>query len=438
MTKQIIMTLKPPKKMTLLMAGIGRMIIDWGDNVSKAYTFLDVDVEDEDFAWQQGWEGLYNKEIYKNYNFSHKYRPDESIITITITSENITRFCVERMGLISLDVSGNTALKELYCTHNILLSSLKVDENALLTVFDCSYNNLVSLDVGGNTTLEILNCSRNQLKNLDVSGNTTLEILDCSWNQLKNVDVSENCALLTLNCAKNQLSELDVGENTKLAYLNCYKNKLTCLDVGKNIALKELKCGYNRLQSLDVSKNILLKELWCQNNKLTSLDLSNNPVLTRGNCDKNQIGDIDIFTQELDRCTVKIGDLSIGDGIDHFKVGSTIKGWDVCIYVNEENDKLPSGINSVVFLRETFFLDESEEWFELNGKVVNIIADLVVYDQNRKTISKMTVDIKEAYDWADMIEREPSDPSRFRYNHDICLFVNLENIRLHPIPPWIP
>ena len=97
---------------------------------------------------------------------------------------------------------------------------------------------------------------------------------DCSDNQLTSLDVSKNTSLTDLDCFNNQLMSLDVSKNTALTTLYCFDNQLTSLNVSKNRALTTLSCGGNQLTSLDVSKNTALEGLYCSENQLTSLNIS--------------------------------------------------------------------------------------------------------------------------------------------------------------------
>ncbi|MBO4459103.1 MAG: leucine-rich repeat domain-containing protein, partial [Clostridiales bacterium] len=190
--------------------------------------------------------------------------------------------------LTSLDVSQNTALTDLRCNGN-QLTSLDVSQNTALTSLDCSFNQLTSLDMSKNTLLTYLNCNDNgSITSLDVSKNTALTDLRCNGNQLTSLDVSQNTALTSLDCSYNQLTSLDMSKNTLLTYLSCSENhSLTSLDVSQNTALTSLECGSNQLTSLDVSNNTALTYLYCSFNQLTSLDVSKNTLLTYLSCSEN-------------------------------------------------------------------------------------------------------------------------------------------------------
>ena len=207
-----------------------------------------------------------------------------------------------------LDLSKNTKLKELNCSHNYL-ETLDLSHNTALTTVMCHYNNLASLElnnhpslktlfchwneklsslnVSGATALTDLACDGNQLTNLDISHNTALEYLSCSNNNLTSLNVSQNRALIELTCSVNPLTSLDVSNNTNLEFLGCSQNQLTTLNVSSNTNLEFLGCSQNQLTTLNVSYNTALIELICYGNQLTSLDVSKNTALKYLDCDDN-------------------------------------------------------------------------------------------------------------------------------------------------------
>lgn len=85
-------------------------------------------------------------------------------------------------------------------------------------------------------------------------------------------------ALTILDCSYNILESLNVSKNLALTTLECEDNNLTSLDVSKNVALTTLDCSNNNLESLDVTKNLALEYLDYDEHKFT-VDTSNNPLL---------------------------------------------------------------------------------------------------------------------------------------------------------------
>ena len=217
---------------------------------------------------------------WKRYTLSNQ--------TVTIRGDVTKLSCSSWSQLTSLDVSGCTALTELYCGDN-QLTSLDVSKNIALTELHCSNNQLTSLNVSSCTSLTSLDCSLNQLTSLDVSGYTSLTSLSCIENQLTSLDVSGCTALTELHCSNNQLTRLNVSSSVALTSLYCSDNQLTSLKVSGCTALTELDCERNQLTNLDVSQNLSLHYLYCNNNQLTSLDISHNNELIELYCYYNQI-----------------------------------------------------------------------------------------------------------------------------------------------------
>jgi Secretion system C-terminal sorting domain len=208
--------------------------------------------------------------------------------------------------LMILDVSNNNiadltgieafiALKKFDCSFNEV-TTLNVTKNTALTDFRCANNQLTNLDVFKNVALTDLRCDYNQLTNLDVSQNTALTNLYCHINKLTALDVSKNTALTTLSCTNNQISILDVSKNIALSILYCDNNKLTALDLSNNIFLSTFYCNTNKLVTLDVSKCKPLHNLQCYSNQLTTLDVSQNTSLHDFNCNSNLIITLDVTT----------------------------------------------------------------------------------------------------------------------------------------------
>lgn len=127
--------------------------------------------------------------------------------------------------LVSLDVSGCAALKELYCNHN---------------------TSLVSLDVRGCTSLKRLSCYKTSLSGLDVTGCRALESLRCYDNaSLALLNVKGCAALKELYCHNDRLVGIDLSGCISLTILYCYGNHVATLDASGMVAGKgfRLFCG---------------------------------------------------------------------------------------------------------------------------------------------------------------------------------------------------
>ena len=206
--------------------------------------------------------------------------------------------------LTTLDVTGNTALKMLYCSTNSNLSSITgLSSCTGLTILSCPYcaltdlsacsylDNLASLICSGNRLTSLTVTSKSKLTSVLADNNPLLTTATIQTNPLLNTLEIYNCkALTTLYCVSNPaMTALDVADCTALDTLWCYNDKLSSLNLSTCTALKDLNCNSNKLITLDLSSNTALKTLKCKNNKLSLLNLLSNTKLRSVNCSNNEL-----------------------------------------------------------------------------------------------------------------------------------------------------
>ena len=180
------------------LAGSGIATVDWGDGSEKNTLTLNED----------------------GVLFEHNYKIAK-VHSIIVKGDNIISLDCSDNQLTSLDVSKNTALKELHC----------------------SYNQLINLDLRKNIKLESLYCDDNQLTSLDVSKNTALKELHCSYNQLINLDLRKNSFLIYLDCKNNQFTTASLNALFDSLHSNNIKNYIKTLSVTYNPG--EDDCNYS-------------------------------------------------------------------------------------------------------------------------------------------------------------------------------------------------
>jgi|GEM_PF-1162593 len=229
-------------------------------------------------------------ELKSSFGANNVCKTNRSEVTITGA---ITKLRLLDNGgeLITFDVTRNSALKELYCNHDVETAPDLSKSTSLETLFCvgsnwqlpkelplkkliCRYRE--SLDVSGFKNLVELDCSNNSLSALDVTELVNLRVLNCAKNQLSALDLSQNKALIELNCAKNHLRTLELRQANALTKLDCSENQLTVLNLTQSKALVTLNCSNNQLTTLDLTQSSALKEIDCYRNKLITLDFSNN------------------------------------------------------------------------------------------------------------------------------------------------------------------
>ncbi|WP_298662012.1 T9SS type A sorting domain-containing protein [uncultured Barnesiella sp.] len=213
------------------------------------------------------------------------------IETMTIDNESIVRLDGNSKGT-TIRISG--LIDYFDCSENDLIS-LDVTHNATLATLDCYWTGITSLDLSKNPELGKLDCSYNEIGTLDLSKNTKLFSLTCYDCELTSIDLSNNTELEEAVIRNNSLSSVTLANNTKLMLLDVQNNsQLSSIDVSMLSNLQELQCSNMGLTSLDVTHNTQLVRLTCSNNALTTLDLSANTELERLFCDGNQLEPIDL------------------------------------------------------------------------------------------------------------------------------------------------
>ncbi|WP_341281167.1 leucine-rich repeat domain-containing protein [Paenibacillus sp. FSL H8-0537] len=191
-------------------------------------------------------------------------------------------------NLMELDISRNINLKKLNCNKNEI-HALNLTNNRKLEALDCGFNRIQKLDVSHNAMLVKLDCYWNILTELQVDHNANLEQFNCGYNALFNLNLDQNKQLSRLDCGNNYLIALNVKECPSLLEIRCNNNHLTELDVTRNSALQSLRCFNNHIKGLDISHNVFLEELYCSENKIPKLDTSHNPKLARVDYSSNLI-----------------------------------------------------------------------------------------------------------------------------------------------------
>lgn len=143
-------------------------------------------------------------------------------------------------GLSSLDVSMCPDMVEMRCSDN-QLTELDLSENSKLEKIYCSGNQLTKLDVTNNQAILWIECANNLLTEILVPAESGSEYgygFDCSSNQLESLDISGK-RICELRCNGNPLTSLSLGENENLRRLDVRVTSLTSVDVRKCPGLVE-------------------------------------------------------------------------------------------------------------------------------------------------------------------------------------------------------
>ena len=118
-----------------------------------------------------------------------------------------------------------------------------------ITVLECSYNGLTSLDVTKMSTLTHLTSRKNFVKKIDLSGNPNLKMVYIQDSPLEALDLSNNPKVDSLIITNNKLENLILSSQSALEVLICTTNA----------KLKELNLtGCPKLRYLDAMQTMVI------------------------------------------------------------------------------------------------------------------------------------------------------------------------------------
>ncbi len=124
--------------------------------------------------------------------------------------------------------------------------------------------------------IEILLALNNTMLSIDVSANVNLKQLWCdSSAALTTINISTLTALETLSLSNTPISNVDVSNNTALKTLRMVSTGVTTLDVSNNLLLEFLHINNTPIIDLDLSLNSKLTQFFAQNGVLESLNMKN-------------------------------------------------------------------------------------------------------------------------------------------------------------------
>jgi hypothetical protein len=135
--------------------------------------------------------------------------------------------------------------------------------------FDCSYNNLTTLEgvpqkVGGDFL-----CSYNKLTSLEGAPNEVKKSFYCHMNNLTSLEGAPQKVGGDFMCSKNKLTTLEGVPQKVGGVFMCYHNQLTSLEGAPKKVGGNFYCNNNKLTSLDGAPKKVGGNLDCGNNNLT-------------------------------------------------------------------------------------------------------------------------------------------------------------------------
>ncbi len=219
---------------------------------------------------------------------------------VTIGESPLTELDVSNCPKLKVLNLWGSKVSEIDVTNCPELIELNVQSNGVSAVDVSRNTKLELLGIGDNP----------DLAEIDISNNTALKELHFWNTPIKNVDLSNAPELLILSASGAPLESLDVSNNTKLSYINIGGGTLDSLDLSKNTALSELCVWGTNITSLDLSNNTLLTAVRLNGLPILTLDLSKNTELMEIELNGNGIDLTSFTVTELDDYNVDLSKIT--------------------------------------------------------------------------------------------------------------------------------
>jgi Leucine-rich repeat (LRR) protein len=220
---------------------------------------------------------------------------------------NLKRFNCRNNQIVTLNLTSNTTLQELFAISNSInsinvngllsLKTLQVISNQISTInlsslvalenFYCSSNLLTTLDLSANVNIKYFYGDQNNISSINLTGLSALQGFSSNFNSISSLNFDNLTNLEFINCLQNDLTTLSVNNCPSLISIDCSGNNLTSLNTSTATSLEALNCGYNQISALQLNLNSNLLNLNCESNSLTTLDLTNNINIEVLNCPSN-------------------------------------------------------------------------------------------------------------------------------------------------------
>lgn len=199
----------------------------------------DVNIPAEASSWLS-YDGLQTKAMRQDrlgFHVAQNFGPDPRMAIVTITDkakENTVKISITQKVWDAIDIPD---------------ANFKA---ALVAKFDKDGDGEISREEASDVKqISVMNKKIKSVEGIHNFENMTF--FDCSYNELSSIDLSHNPKLTMLSVAHNLISKIDLSM-VSLNMLTCFENNLSAIDLSNQTNLTMLSCGINPLKTLDLSK----------------------------------------------------------------------------------------------------------------------------------------------------------------------------------------
>ena len=159
-------------------------------------------------------------------------------------------------GLVDIEVSFFGSSKELKDFHGIKFG--KVEE-----YFDCSHNQLQSLEGAPQKVKRDFLCNFNQIRSLKGAPQEVGENFFCNENQLQSLEGAPQIVGKNFDCSGNQLQSLEGAPQKIKGHFWCHINKIRSLVGAPQEVWGDFECDKNPLRSLEGAPEVIGGKFKC-------------------------------------------------------------------------------------------------------------------------------------------------------------------------------
>ncbi|MCO7184185.1 T9SS type B sorting domain-containing protein [Tenacibaculum sp. XPcli2-G] len=271
----------------------------------------------------------------------------------------LEKLTIELNEVVTIDLSSNTNLIDLYIYSDSMLQNLNISNNSKLENFHCINTSISSIDLSNNINIKDLTIGNSSITELDLSKNIKIEQLNLSHGILEKVNFKNgnNSSITQFYCIDNpnltcfqvdnenysKTNWIDIDDNSVFS-TNCATPLLTYVP-DDNFEQELINLGYDsgplddyvltsnieNILELEIQeKNIAdltgiqdfknLTKLICYTNSITSINLDNLKNLTHLNISENNLTTLNVSNN------LKLVDLFCSDNfLDEINVSNNIK-----------------------------------------------------------------------------------------------------------------
>jgi hypothetical protein len=194
-------------------------------------------------------------------------------------SEDEIHFICDELSInqYTINPDGSVDIYDDVDLNNMGLRKLPLKFGRVHGIFDCSYNELTTLD----------------------GSPSYVEDFDCSHNKLTTLEGSPSKVILSFDCSSNELTGLESGPIEVGGNYWCSNNKLINLKGAPLEISRDFNCGNNELANLKGAPIRVDGDFDCLNNKLISLEGAPKKVGQDFDCQNNELIDIEGGPSEI-------------------------------------------------------------------------------------------------------------------------------------------